>query len=98
MNTPTNSEQDSVESTALLCFGVPCDLNTWLASPERILKHFRDCDTDGVTALEINRRRWGSYVPVRVDVEDLKACSRHGLVRCKKGKWFLIQHNSKINE
>jgi hypothetical protein len=45
---------------------------------------------DGMTAREINRRRWGSYVPLRVDVEDLKACARHGLLRCEKGKWFIL--------
>ena len=69
----------------LLCFGVPCDLKTWLASPERVMRHVRD----GITAREINRSRWGSYVPVRVDVEALKACRRRGLLRCEKGKWFV---------
>ena len=76
--------------SGLLCFGIPCDLDTWLARPEAVLRHFRKGDADGVTAREINRRRWGSYVPVSVDVEQLKACARHGLVRCEKGKWFIL--------
>jgi hypothetical protein len=48
---------------------------------------------DGMTAREINRSRWGSAVDVRVDVEELKACARRGLLRCEKGQWF-IQHNA----
>jgi hypothetical protein len=90
------TDVDSVASHALLCFGIPCDLDTWLQRPESVLRHFREgnLDADGVTAREINRRRWGSYVPISVDVQQLKACARHGLVRCEKGKWF-IQHNVK---
>ena len=79
---------DGVASHGLLCFGVPCDLQTWLDSPERVMRHVRD----GMTAREINRSRWGSAVDVRADVEQLKACARHGLLRREKGKWF-IQHN-----
>lgn len=91
----TNLELIGVGCDVLLCFGVPCDLDTWLARPEAVLRHFRegDLDADGVTAREINRRRWGSYVNVRVDIEQLKACARHGPVRCEKGRWF-IQHNA----
>ena len=80
---------DGVASHGLLCFGLPCDLQTWLDSPERVMRHVRD----GMTAREINRSRWGSAVDVRLDVADLKACARHGLLRCEKGKWF-IQHNT----
>ena len=80
---------DGVASHGLLCFGVPCDLDTWLDSPERIMRDVQD----GMTAREINKRRWGCYVPLRVDVEDLKACARHGLLRCEKGKWFIL-HNA----
>ena len=82
---------DGVASHGLLCFRVPCDLQTWLDSPERVMSHVRD----GMTAREINRSRWGSAVDVRVDVEGLKACARHGLIRCEKGKWF-IQHNDEV--
>ena len=82
---------DGVASHGLLCFGVPCDLQAWLDSPERVMRHVRN----GMTAREINRIRWGSSVDVRVDVEDLKACARHGLLRCEKGRWF-IQHNEKV--
>ena len=32
------------------------------------------------TAREVNRLRWGSYVDMRVDVAELKACKRRGLV------------------
>ena len=81
---------DGVASHGLLCFGVPCDLQTWLDSPERVMRHVRD----GITAREINRQRWGACVDVRVDIEQLKACARHGLVRCIKGRWF-IRHNAK---
>ena len=77
--------------------GEQFNFDEWLASPERVLSHFRvsPWDDEGVTAREINRRRWGSYVPVSVDVEDLKACKRRGLVRYEKGKWFLL-HNDQI--
>ena len=97
MNVVRN-ERNELTSSALLCFGEPCDIDEWLDSPERVLSSFRvqPWDNDGVTAREINRRRWGSYVPVSVDVQDLKACKRHGLVRCENGKWFLL-HNSIVN-
>jgi hypothetical protein len=81
---------DAVASHGLLCFGVSCDLQTWLDSPERVMRHVRD----GMTAREINRSRWGAAVDVRVDVEDLKACARRGLLRCEKGRWF-TQHNAR---
>jgi hypothetical protein len=70
----------------------PCDIDTWLASPERVLGSFRvpPWDDAGVTAREINRRRHGSYVPIAYDVRQLKACKRRGLVRYDKGKWFLV--------
>jgi len=29
--------------------------------------------------------------------EDLKACARHGLLRCEKGKWFIL-HNAEFSE
>jgi len=89
-----DNDAPGVACAGLLCFGVPCDLDTWLARPEAVLRHFREGNVDaaGVTAREINRRRWGSYVDVRVDVEQLKACARHGLVRCEKGRWFIL-HN-----
>ena len=86
-NTKTFVNGDA--SQGLLSFGVPCDLDAWLASPERVMRHVED----GITASEINRRRWGSYVHVRVDVEQLKACARRGLLRCEKGRWFILpQH------
>jgi hypothetical protein len=88
MNYDSMTFVDGVASHGLLCFGVPCDLQTWLNSPERVMRHVRD----GITAREINRRRWGAYVPVRVDVEELKACARRGLLRCEKGKWFVQQN------
>ena len=68
-----------------------------MKTSEKVLKSFRvrPWDDNGVTAREINRRRWGSYVPVSVDVEDLKACKRQGLVRYENGKWFLL-HNGEI--
>lgn len=74
--------------------GVPGDLDAWIVRPEAVLRHFRkgNIDADGVTAREINRRRWGSYVDVRVDIEALKACARKGLVRCVKGRWFIQRH------
>ena len=77
-----------IASQGLLHFGISCDLQTWLDSPERVMRHVRD----GMTAREINRSRWGSVVDVRVDIEDLKACARHGLLRCEKGRWFIC-HN-----
>lgn len=83
-NTKTYVNGDA--SQGLLSFGVPCDSDAWYASPERVMRHVED----GITAREINRRRWGSYVPVRVDVEQLKACARHGLLRCEKGRWFIL--------
>ena len=73
--------------TDLTCFGKPCNVNEWLACPERVLKHFRKCD-NGVKASEINRRRWGSPVPLSYDVEQLKACKKHGLVSYENGLWF----------
>ena len=81
---------DGVASHGLLSFGVPCDLQTWLNSPERVMDHVRD----GMTAREINRSRWGSAVDVRVDVEHLKACARRGLLRCEKGKWFILPNET----
>lgn len=56
--------------------GKPCTLDQWLRSPERVLKTLRR----PMTAIELNRFRWGSPVDVRVDVEELKECKRRGLV------------------
>ena len=79
----------------LLKFGKPCTTDEWLKSPERVLKHL----TTPATAKEVNRRRWGSYVPVSVDVEELKACKRHGLVSYdrKTGVWSLLP-NTRIDQ
>lgn len=68
--------------------GKPCSLDEWLGSPERVLKILQVPRT----SMEVNRLRWGSYVDMRIDVEDLKACRRRGLVSfdSKTKKWAIV--------